>query len=104
MPSDASYLAYILDQLSGVPEISCRPMMGEYILYFDGTVVGGIYDDRLLVKPTPSAVRLMPDTPRELPYPGAKEMLLVEETDDRAFLAALLNAVYAELPHTRRRK
>ncbi len=104
MPSDTSYLAYILDQLSGVPEISCRPMMGEYILYFDGIVVGGIYDDRLLVKPTPSAVRLMPNAPRELPYPGAKEMLLVEETDDRAFLAALLHAVYAELPHTRKRK
>jgi TfoX/Sxy family transcriptional regulator of competence genes len=104
MPSDASYLAYILDQLSGVPEISCRPMMGEYILYCEGKPVGGIYDDRLLVKPTPSALRLLPNAPRELPYPGAKEMLLVEETDDRAFLAVLFSAIAAELPAPKKRK
>lgn len=104
MPSDRSYLAYILDQLSDLSEVTYRPMMGEYLLYYNGTVIGGIYDDRFLVKPTPSAQKLMPNAPRELPYPGAKEMLLVEETDDRAFLAVLLNAVYAELPHPKKRK
>jgi hypothetical protein len=73
-------------------------MMGEYILYCERKPVGGIYDDRLLVKPTPSACRMLPDAPRELPYPGAKELLLVEETDDRAFLAVLFSTIAADLP------
>ena len=72
--------------------------MGEYILYYHGKIFGGIYDDRFLVKPVPSAKRLMPDAPLELPYEGAKEMLLVENTDDKAFLQKLLNAMDGELP------
>ena len=98
MPSSKSYLEFVLEQLSGLGEIVCKPMMGEYILYYEGKIFGGIYDDRLLVKDTPSARRLMPDAPRELPYPGAKEMLLVEEIDDRAFLERLLCEMIAELP------
>ena len=104
MPSSKTYLDYIPDQLSGLEEISYRPMMGEYILYYRGRIVGGIYDDRLLVKPVNAAVSLMPSVPFQAPYDGAKEMLLVEETDDQSFLTQLLNAMYDELPAPKTRK
>ena len=102
MASSKDYLAFVLDQLSLLHPISYRAMMGEYILYYQGKIVGGIYDDRLLVKPTAAANRLLPDAPRELPYPGAKEMLLVEEVDDREFLCELLCAIADELPDGKR--
>ncbi len=98
MASDKGYLEYILEQLSGVGGITHRKMMGEFLLYSDGRLFGGIYDNRLLVKPTQSARRMMPDAPQELPYPGAKPMLLVEQVDDSAFLAALVSAMTDELP------
>ena len=98
MASRKEYLDYLLGQLSGLEEIAYRAMMGEYIIYYRGKVVGGIYDDRFLVKPVKSAVRYMPDAPYELPYEGAKEMLLVEEVDNKEFLTGLLNAMYEELP------
>ena len=79
-------------------EVSYRAMMGEYIIYYRGKVVGGIYDDRFLVKPTKSAVAMMPDANRELPYEGAKEMLLVDDVDNKKFLTELLEAMYEELP------
>ena len=101
MPSSKEYLTFVLDQLSGLDGITCRAMMGEYILYFRGRVVGGIYDDRLLVKPVSAALSLMPDAPRELPYEGAKEMLLVENVDDADFLQSLFRAMYDELPPPR---
>lgn len=98
MASSKDYLQFILEQLSGLEEITYRAMMGEYILYYRGKIVGGIYDDRLLVKPVKSAVSYMPDARYELPYDGAKEMLLVEEVDDREFLTGLFEAMYEELP------
>ena len=98
MASSKEYLEYILDQLSDVDEITYRAMMGEYIIYYRGKIVGGIYDDRLLVKPVRAAVDFVPDATYELPYEGAKEMLLVEDVDDREFLADLFNAMYDELP------
>lgn len=104
MPSSKSYLQFILDQLSGLDEITFRAMMGEYILYYRGKVVGGVYDDRLLVKPTKSARALMPQAALELPYEGAKAMLLVDEVDDRAALAGLFNALYDDLPAPRPKK
>ena len=104
MPSSKSYLQFILDQLSGLDEITFRAMMGEYILYYRGKVVGGIYDDRLLVKPTQSARALMPQAALELPYEGAKAMLLVDEVDDRAALADLFNALYDDLPAPKTKK
>ena len=97
MASSKEYLTFVLDQLSGLSGITWRGMMGEYILYFRGRVAGGIYDDRLLVKPVPAALELMPDAPRELPYPGAKEMLLVEDIDNGDFLRELFRAMYDEL-------
>ena len=78
--------------------------MGEYIIYYQGKIVGGIYDDRFLVKPTKSALDMMPDASRELPYEGAKEMLLVEDIDDRVFLNELLNAIVYELPAPKKKK
>ncbi len=104
MASTKDYLDFVLEQLSGLEEISYRPMMGEYILYYRGKVFGGIYDNRLLIKPVSSAAALMPDAPRELPYEGAKEMLMVENPEDRAFLEQLLNAAVDELPAPKKRK
>ncbi len=105
MASDKEYLEFILGQLSGLEEISYRSMMGEYILYYRGKVIGGIYDDRFLVKPTPAARELMPNASCELPYEGAKEMLLVDRVDDGTFLRELLRAMYDELPsHAAKKK
>lgn len=97
MPSSKSHLQFILDQLSGLDEITFRAMMGEYILYYRGKVVGGVYDDRLLVKPTQSARALMPQAALEPPYEGAKAMLLVDDVDSRVALAGLFNALYDDL-------
>ena len=98
MASSKEYLEFVLEQLSELDGISSRPMMGEYILYYQGRIVGGIYDDRFLVKPTRAALAMMPDAPREIPYDGAKEMLLVDNIEDRAFLKDLLDAMLPELP------
>ncbi len=103
MASSKEYLDFILEQLSGLDDISYRAMMGEYILYYRGKIVGGIYDDRFLVKPTKAAVTMMPDADTELPYDGAKEMLLVDDVDNRDFLRELLDAMYAELPAPKRK-
>ena len=98
MASSREYLEFILEQLSLLDEITYRAMMGEYIIYYRGKIVGGIYDDRFLVKQTKSASALMPEASMELPYEGAKEMLLVEEVDNREFLKELFEAMYPELP------
>ena len=98
MASSREYLDFILDQLSALPDVTYRGMMGEFIIYCRGKLVGGIYDDRFLVKPTKAAKQRMPAAKPELPYEGAKEMLLVENVDDRAFLTELLDAVAEELP------
>ena len=102
MASSKEYLSFVLDQLAGLNEITYRAMMGEYILYYRGKIIGGIYDDRLLVKPVMSAKRLMPDAVLEIPYDGAKEMLLVEDVDDRELLSGLVEAMYDELPERRK--
>ena len=104
MASSKEYLDFILEQLAGLDGISYRAMMGEYILYCRGKVVGGIYDDRLLVKPTASALAMLPEAERELPYEGAKEMLLVDRLEDPAFLQELLTAMAEELPAPKKRK
>ena len=104
MSSNKVYLDFVLEQLSGLEEITYRAMMGEYIIYYRGKIVGGIYDDRLLVKPVKSAVSLMPTASYELPYEGAKEMLLVDDVDSKAFLTKLFNAMYEELPAPKKRK
>ena len=104
MASSREYLDFILEQLSGLENITYRAMMGEFILYHRGKIIGGIYDDRFLVKPTKSAMEMMPDADREIPYEGAKEMLLVDNVDNREFLAELLTAMYDELPEPKKKK
>ncbi len=104
MASSKEYLDFILGQLSELDDISYRAMMGEFIIYYRGKIVGGVYDDRLLVKPTKSAISYMPTASYELPYDGAKEMLLVEEVDSREFLTGLFNAMYDELPAPKPKK
>ena len=98
MASSKEYLDFILEQLSELEEITYRAVMGEFIIYYHGKIAGGIYDDRLLVKPVSSAIRYMPPAPFESPYEGAKEMLLVEEVDNKEFLTGLFHAIYDELP------
>ncbi|MBQ1522995.1 MAG: TfoX/Sxy family protein [Erysipelotrichaceae bacterium] len=104
MASSRGFLDYVLEQLSDLPEISYRQMMCEYIIYYGGKVIGGIYDDRFLVKPTKSAVALMPESRYEIPYEGAKEMLLVEDIDNREFLMELFEAMYDELPAPKKKR
>ena len=103
MASSREYLDFILEQLSGLENVTWKAMMGEYIIYWRGKIVGGIYDDRFLVKPTKSAIAMMPDAERELPYEGAKEMLLAD-VDNREFLEELLEAMYDELPAPKQKR
>lgn len=104
MASSKEYLDFILEQLSELEGISYRAMMGEYILYYGGKIVGGIYDDRFLVKVTKSSQKMMPDAELELPYEGAKEMLLVDDVENKEFLRELLEAMYPELPLPKKKK
>ncbi len=104
MASSKEYLEFILGQLSELEEITYRVMMGEFIIYYRGKIVGGIYDDRLLVKPVKSAISYMPTASYELPYEGAKEMLLVDDVDNKGFLAGLFDVMYDELPAPKPKK
>ena len=103
MASSKEYLDFIKEQLSQAEDVSFRPMMGEYIVYCRGRVIGGIYDDRFLVKPIKAARAMMPEAQEEIPYDGAKAMLLVDNVDDRSFLCTLLEAIAAELPTPKKR-
>ncbi len=96
MASSTDYLSFIMDQLSDA-DVSSRAMMGEYIIYCKGKVIGGIYDDRFLVKPTETALAMMPDAPMQLPYEGAKPMILVDDVENRQFLRQLVEAISDEL-------
>ena len=104
MASSKEYLEFVLEQLSDLEDISYRAMMGEYIIYYRGKIVGGIYDDRFLVKPVKAALEMIPDADMELPYDGAKEMLLIDDVDDREFLSDLLEAMYDELPSPKKKR
>ena len=102
MASSKEYLEYVLEQLSGAEGLRYRPMMGEYLIYCRGRLVGGVYDDRFLVKPTKSALLLLPDAPREEPYPGGKPMLLVTEMENKSLLQELLEAVVSDVCASRK--
>ncbi|MBE6508639.1 MAG: competence protein TfoX [Methanobrevibacter sp.] len=104
MASSKEYLEYILEQLSDLDDITYRAMMGEYIIYYRDKIIGGIYDDRFLIKPVKTAMKMMPDADMELPYEGAKEMLLVDDVENREFLKELIEAMYEELPARKKRR
>ena len=104
MASSKEYLDFILEQVSELDNVSYKAMMGEFIIYYKGKIIGGIYDDRLLVKPVQSAINYMPNAVYELPYDGAKEMLLVDEVDNKEFLIGLFDAVYDDLPAPKPKK
>lgn len=104
MTSSKEYLEYILEQLSNLDDLTQRAMMGEYIIYYRGKIVGGIYDDRFLVKPVKSAMEMMPEANMELPYEGAKEMVLVDNVEDKEFLRDLFEAMYEELPAPKKKR
>ena len=104
MASSKEYLEFVLEQLSLLDDITYKAMMGEFIIYYRGKIAGGIYDDRFLVKPTKSAVAMMPEADMELPYEGAKEMLLVDDIDNKDFLRDLFEAMYDELPAPKKKK
>ena len=104
MASGKEYLDFVLEQLSELSDITYRAMMGEYIIYYRGKVVGGIYDDRFLVKNIKAAAALMPEATLERPYDGAKEMLLVDNIENKEFLRELLEAMYDELPAPKKKK
>ncbi len=98
MASSKEYLDFILEQLSLLDDITFRAMMGEYIIYYRGKIMGGIYDDRFLVKQTKSSLKMMPEADLEIPYEGAKEMIMVDDVDNKEFLRELFEAMYNELP------
>ncbi|MDY2960687.1 MAG: TfoX/Sxy family protein [Hornefia sp.] len=104
MASSKEYLDFILEQVSELDNISYKAMMGEFIIYYNGKIIGGIYDDRLLVKPVKSAINYMPNAEYELPYDGAKQMLLVDNVDNKEYLTGLLNVMYDELPAPKSKK
>lgn len=104
MASSREFLDFVLEQLSELDGISYRAMMGEFIIYYKGRIPGGIYDDRLLVKPVKAAIEYMPEASFELPYEGGSKMLLVTELEDKDFLAGLFNAMYDELPEPKKKK
>ena len=104
MASSKEYLDFVLEQLSKLDEITYKAMMGEYIIYYRGKIVGGIYDDRFLVRPTKSAKNMMPGADMELPYEGAKEMLLVDDIDNKEFLKSLFESMFDELPAPKKKK
>ena len=98
MASSKEYLDFILDQFSELEEMSYRQMMGEYILYYRGKIIGGIYDNRLLLKPVKVVMDQLEQTRLERPYEGAKEMILLEDLEDKLFLARLIKEMYEVLP------
>ena len=104
MATGREYLGFVLEQMSGLEEITYRRMMGEYIIYYRGKIAAYVCDDRLLIKPVETARKMMPDAVYEPPYEGAKEMLLVDRTDEREFLETLFRAIYDELPEPKKNK
>lgn len=104
MSTSKEYLEFILEQLSEINGITCKMMMGEYIIYHHGKIAAYLCDDRLLIKPVPSAVKMMPNASYEPPYEGAKDMLLCDNIDDKDFLKALFEAIYPELPEPKKKR
>ena len=104
MAAEKEYLEFVMEQLSLAEDVRYRPMMGEYVIYCRDRVIGGIYDNRFLVKPVPSALSMIENARMEIPYEGAKEMILVEDMDDKVFLKKLAESIAEEVPAGRSKK
>ena len=104
MASSREYLDFVLEQLSELDDISYRAMMGEYIVYYRGKIIGGIYDNRFLVKPTQSALAMMPEASMEIPYEGAKQMIQVDNVENRLFLREMIEAMFDELSEPKKKR
>lgn len=104
MATSKEYIDFIIDQLSLLDGITFRKMMGEYIIYLNEKIAAYVCDERLLVKITPTAQKMLPTAPVEPPYPGAKDMLLVENVDNREFLAKLFTALEPEMTLPKKKK
>lgn len=102
MASSKEYLNFVLEQLSGLSDITYRAMMGEYIIYYRGKIIGGIYDNRFLVKTTKSVLKIIPNAVMESPYPNGRLMAMITDIENREILENLLNAIYNELPDKRK--
>ena len=95
MATTKEYRDFILDELNILDNITCKPMMGEYLLYYNGILFGGIYDDRLLVKIVDSNKKY--NMPESIPYNGAKPMLLVDSIDNKEILKDIVLDTYKDL-------
>ena len=104
MASSREYLDFVLEQLSDLDDISYRSMIGEYIVYYRGKIIGGIYDNRFLVKPTQSALAMMPEASMEIPYEGAKQMIQVDNVENRLFLRKMIEAMFDELSEPKKKR
>ncbi|MCR5194264.1 MAG: TfoX/Sxy family protein [Alphaproteobacteria bacterium] len=104
MASSKDFLEFVLEQLSGLSDVTYRAMMGEFIIYYHGKVIGGIYDNRFLVKPTKNALNIIPNAVMEIPYPKGKPMIMITDVEDKEFLEKLFNAIYPELAEVSQRK
>ena len=103
MASSRDFLDFVLEQLSDIPDIDYRAMMGEFIIYYRGRVIGGIYDNRFLIKPTATARKMIPNAQMEIPYPGGSPMIMIPDIENREFLSALFPAIYPELPDKKKK-
>ena len=103
MSSSKDFLEFVLEQLSSLPDITYRAMMGEFIIYYHGKIIGGIYDNRLLVKPSESVLKLVPGATMEIPYPGGKPMIMIPDVENSELLEQVFNMLYSQLPETRKK-
>lgn len=104
MATSKGFHDHVVECLQRVGEISTRKMMGEYCVYHKGKLIGDICDNCLLLKPTESVLRLMPDAQRAYPYEGSKTlMVMVEDVEDTDFMARVLEAMFKELPEPKKK-
>lgn len=97
-------MLYVVETLTPLGAIRTRAMMGEYVLYYKDKIVGGIYDDRVLVKNVPAAAEILPEAPLEIPYDGAKPMLMVADLENTALMQRLMDVLFDVLPAPKPRR
>lgn len=105
MATSKEFHDYTVKTLQKIGDVTTRKMMGEYLVYYQGKLVGDICDNCLFLKPTESVLRLLPDAERGYPYEGSKTlMVMVENVEDEKLMTAVLNGMYQELPEPKKKK